>query len=94
MGGLSAAVTDPQSINTLNPATYGYLNDMPFTDIAVRGRWKSINSATHYVQQFRQALLTRVIPDGVAVAAKVATSQSLIASIGEIWQHVKDCMFH
>ena len=57
---------------------------MPFTDIAVRGRWKSINSATHYVQQFRQALLTRVIPDGVAAAAKVAMSRSLITSIGEI----------
>jgi integrase len=65
-------------------ATYGYLNDMPFTDIAVRGRWKSINSATHYVQQFRQALLTRVIPDSVAMAAKVVTSQSLIVSIREV----------
>ena len=44
MGGISAAVTDPQSINTLNPASYGYLNLVTY-DIGLSIDARTLRSA-------------------------------------------------
>ena len=61
MGGITAAVTDPQFINTVNPASYGYLNLVTY-DIGLSidartlrsanpvGKYNSTNFLPSYIQ--------------------------------------------
>lgn len=65
-------------------ATFGYLTDLPFADIMVRGSWASLKSATHYVQSCRQALLTRTIPPLVAAAADIIMKHTIIDCIRSV----------
>ena len=65
-------------------ATYGYLNDMSFTDIQVRGRWASLKSCVNYVQTFRQALISRSFPPSITLACDLINSKPLLTAIGEI----------
>ena len=51
-------------------ATYGHLCGMSLTDVAHRGRWASLKTATRYIQSGRQALIASTLPSGVIAAAE------------------------
>lgn len=51
-------------------ATHDYLSGVPIEDVMVRGRWASVKSARHYVQQGRALLLANNIPAGVVAMSQ------------------------
>jgi len=65
-------------------ATYGYLTDMSFVDIQVRGRWSSLKSCLCYVQTCRQALISRSFPPSIIAACNIVSNRPLLSLISEV----------
>ena len=51
-------------------ASRDFINGVGIEDIMVKGRWKSNDSARHYIQQSRQLLMAEHIPPKVATKGK------------------------
>jgi hypothetical protein len=72
MGGISAAVTDPQFINTLNPASYGYLNLVTY-DIGLSIDARTLRSANPVNKYNSTNFLPSYIQLGMPLNRKGAT---------------------
>jgi hypothetical protein len=72
MGGLSAAVTDSQSINTLNPASYGYLNLVTY-DLGLTIDGRTLRSANPVDKYNSTNFLPSYIQLGLPLNRKGAT---------------------
>jgi hypothetical protein len=72
MGGLSAAVTDPQSINTLNPASYGYLTLVTY-DLGLTIDARTLRSANPVSKYNSTNFLPSYIQLGLPLNRKGAT---------------------
>jgi integrase len=51
-------------------ASHDYMRNMPMQDIITRGRWKSKDTAEHYIQASRALMIARRIPDQWATMAE------------------------
>ena len=72
MGGLSAAIADAQSINTLNPASYGYLNLVTY-DIGLTIDARTLRSANPVNKYNSTNFLPSYIQLGLPLNRKGAT---------------------